>query len=195
MGPGSSTDRRAIGFRVDCGTDRQSPAGRAAASLKGRGPARSFVSTSTCAARHSQRVSDGGSVQVRNCEVSGFAPAKYAKLRSVRFRTHITKVEREVPRKRRRINANSKGGTVSGRPMQWCDGLVRCPVCKPRGAKRVSRITEKCTDYHHIVRLEGLSKTHDQHYHFAPIAELRISGIDRKFWPEITPKQPSRNGC
>ena len=99
--------------------------------------------------------------------------------------SHITSVEREVPRKRIRMNENSKGGTVSGRPMRWCDGLVRCPVCKPHGAKRVSRVTEKCTDYHHIVRLEGMSKTHDQHYHFAPIAELRISGIDRKFWPEV----------
>eukprot|EP01044_Picomonas_judraskeda_P013726 COSAG03_NODE_2103_length_3122_cov_26.351968_2_plen_113_part_00 len=45
LGPGSSTNRRAIGFRVDCGTDRQSPAGRAAGSSKGRGLARSLVST------------------------------------------------------------------------------------------------------------------------------------------------------
>jgi hypothetical protein len=101
--------------------------------------------------------------------------------------SHITSVEREVPRKRRRTNANAKGDTVLGRPMQWCDNLVRCQICKPNGAKRVSRITNKCTDPNHIVRLEGLSKTHDQLYHFAPIAELRISKIDRKLWPEITP--------
>ena len=31
LDPGSSTSRRAIEFRVDCGTDRQSPAGRASA--------------------------------------------------------------------------------------------------------------------------------------------------------------------
>ena len=45
LGPGSSTNRRAIEFRVDCGTDRQSPAGRAAGRWEGRGPARSLVST------------------------------------------------------------------------------------------------------------------------------------------------------
>ena len=45
VGPGSSTDRRAIRFHVDCGTDRQSPAGRAAGRREGRGLARSFVST------------------------------------------------------------------------------------------------------------------------------------------------------
>ena len=45
MSPGSSTNRRAIAFRVDCGTDRQSPAGRAAGRREGRGPARSLVST------------------------------------------------------------------------------------------------------------------------------------------------------
>ena len=34
---GDHRNRRAIGFRVDCGIDRRSPAGRAAASSKGRG--------------------------------------------------------------------------------------------------------------------------------------------------------------
>ena len=37
LSPGSSTNRRAIGFHVDCGTDRQSPAGRAAGGREGRG--------------------------------------------------------------------------------------------------------------------------------------------------------------
>ena len=45
LSPGSSTNRRAIGFRVDCGTDRQSPAGRAAGGWEGRGLARSLAST------------------------------------------------------------------------------------------------------------------------------------------------------
>ena len=46
LDPGSSTDRRAIGFRVDCGTGRQSPAGgRAAGRWEGRGLAHSLVST------------------------------------------------------------------------------------------------------------------------------------------------------
>ena len=45
LSPGSSTNRRAIGFHVDCGTDRQSPAGRAAGRREGRGLARSLVST------------------------------------------------------------------------------------------------------------------------------------------------------
>ena len=45
LDPGSSTNRRAIGFHVDCGTGRQSPAARAAASSKGRGLAHSLMST------------------------------------------------------------------------------------------------------------------------------------------------------
>ena len=40
LDPGSSTNRRAIGFCVDCGTDHQSPAGRAAGRWEGRGSAR-----------------------------------------------------------------------------------------------------------------------------------------------------------
>ena len=45
LDPGSSTNRRAIGFCVDCGTDHQSPAGRAAGRWEGRGSAHSLVST------------------------------------------------------------------------------------------------------------------------------------------------------
>ena len=42
---GDHRNRRAIGFRVDSNTDRQSPAGRAAAHSQGRGLAHSLVST------------------------------------------------------------------------------------------------------------------------------------------------------
>ena len=42
---GDHRNRRAIGFRVDSNTDRQSPAGRAAARSQGRGSAHSLVST------------------------------------------------------------------------------------------------------------------------------------------------------
>jgi hypothetical protein len=45
LDPASSTNRRAIGFCVDCGTDHQSPAGRAAGRWEGRGSAHSLVST------------------------------------------------------------------------------------------------------------------------------------------------------
>ena len=42
---GDRRNRRAIGFCVECGSDRESPAGRAAARSQGRGLAHSLVST------------------------------------------------------------------------------------------------------------------------------------------------------